>query len=128
MGYDAAATPGREPFLAASRRYRFGAIHNLDSTSTEVHNLGRKLHRFFSRLRPLNPTRRAYVPEQTGVLFRGNGRLVPRKRAGPCVRSIPEEMDARKGRHELPGSEQTGVPSEPSRVAHQTGVVTGRAP
>ena len=121
-------TPVHEPFPTEGHHDRPGVIHNRSSDSTEVHNLGRQLRRFFSRLCPPNPTKRAYCPEQTGLLFRGNGRLVPRKRAGPCVRSIPEEMDARKGRHELPGSEQTGVPSEPSRVAHQTGVVTGRAP
>ena len=121
-------TPVHEPFSAEGHLDGPKVIPNPDSDSTEVHNLGRQFLRFFSGLYPLNPTKRAYGPEQMGVLFRGNGRLVPRKRAGPCVRPIPEEMDARKGRHELPGSEQTGVPSEPSRVAHQTGVVTGRAP
>src|ERR1700722_12516124 len=45
MEFDAAATPLHEAF-AASRRYRVGAIHNPDSSSTEVHNLGRKLRHF----------------------------------------------------------------------------------
>jgi hypothetical protein len=118
-------TPVREPFSTEGHLDGPKVIPNPDSDSTEVHNLGCKLCRLISRLHLTNPTKRAYGPEQTGVLFRGNGRLIPRKRAGACVLSILGEMDPRKCQHELPGSEETGVPSEPSRAAHHTGVVTG---
>jgi hypothetical protein len=135
MGYDAAASRGHEPFLAASRRYRFGAIHNLDSSSTEVHNLGRKLRRFFNGLRPLNPTRRAYVPEQTGVLIRGDGRAIPTKRAAGRGQPIPgkraelEKAQRAARRCRLrPRSEETGVRSGhiPSRPASLVGLQWGR--
>jgi hypothetical protein len=114
-----------EPFSTEGHLDGPKVIPNPDSDSTEVHNLGHQLCGLFSRLHPTNPTKRAYDPEQTGVPFRGNGRLIPRKRAGACVLSILGEMDPRKCQHELPGSEETGVPSEPSRAAHHTGVVTG---
>jgi hypothetical protein len=114
-----------EPFSTEGHLDGPKVIPNPDSDSTEVHNLGHQLCGLFSRLHPTNPTKRAYGPEQTGVPFRGNGRLIPRKRAGAYVLCIPGEMDARKCGHELPGSEETGVPSEPSRAAHHTGVVTG---
>jgi hypothetical protein len=121
-------TPVHEPFSTEGHLDGPKAIPNPDSDSTEVHNLGCKLRRLISRLHLTNPTKRAYGPEQTGVLFRGNGRLIPRKRAGAYVLCMLGEMDARKCGHELPGSEETGVPWEPSRIAHRTGVVTGQAP
>jgi hypothetical protein len=121
-------TPVHEPFSAEGHLDGPKVIPNPDSDSTEVHNLGRQLCRLFSRLHPTNPTKRAYGPEQTGVLFRGNGRLIPRKWAGAYVLCMLGEMDARKCGHELPRSEETGVPWEPSRIAHRTGVVTGHAP
>ena len=114
-----------EPFSTEGHLDGPKVIPNPDSDSTEVHNLGHQLCGLFSRLHPTNPTKRAYGPEQTGVPFRGNGRLVPRKRAGACVLSILGEMDPRKCQHELPGSEETGVPSEPRRAAHHTGGMTG---
>ena len=117
-----------EPFSTEGHLDGPKVIPNPDSDSTEVHNLGCQLCRLFSRLHLTNPTKRAYGPEQTGVLFRGNGRLIPSKRAGACVLCIPGQMDARKCQHELFGSEETGVPWEPSRIAHRTGVVTGHAP
>ena len=121
-------TPVHEPFSTEGYLDGPKVIPNPDSDSTEVHNLGRQLCRLFSRLHLTNPTKRAYRPEQTGVLFRGNGRLIPRKRAGACVLCSLGEMDARKCRHELPGSEETGVPWEPSRIALRTGVMTGHGP
>ena len=121
-------TPVHEPFSAEGHLDGPKVIPNPDSDSTEVHNLGHQLCGLFSRLHPTNPTKRAYGPEQTGVLFRGNGRLIPRKWAGAYVLCMLGEMDARKCGHELPRSEETGVPWEPSRIAHRTGVVTGHAP
>jgi len=121
-------TPVREPFSTEGYLDGPKVIPNPDSDSTEVHNLGCQLCRLISQLHFTNPTKRAYGPEQTGVLFRGNGRLIPRKRAGAYVLCIPGEMDTREGGHELPRSEETGVPGEPSRIAHRTGVVTGHAP
>jgi hypothetical protein len=119
-------TPVHEPFSTEGHLDGPKVIHNSDSDSTEVHNLGRQFLRFFSGLYPLNPTKRAYGPEQMGVLFRGNGRLIPSKRAGARVLCILGEMDARKCQHEVPGSEETGVPWESSRAAHHTGGMTGR--
>jgi hypothetical protein len=121
-------TPVHEPFSTEGHLDGPKVIPNRDSDSTEVHNLGRQLCRLFSRLHLTNPTKRAYCPEQMGVLFRANGRLIPSKRAGVCVRCILGEMGARKCGNEVPGSEQTGVLWEPSRIAHRTGVVTGDAP
>jgi hypothetical protein len=121
-------TPVHEPFSTEGHLDGPRVIPNPDSDSTEVHNLGRQLRWLISRLHLTNPTKRAYGPEQTGVLFRGNGRLIPRKRAGAYVLCIPGEMDARKCGHELPGSEEMGVPWEPSRAAYHIGIVTGRVP
>jgi len=124
------ATPVHAPFSAEGHLGgpSPGVIPNPDSDSSEVHNLGRQLCRLFSWLCRISPTKRAYGPEQTGVLFRGNGRLVPSKRAAAYVLCILGEMDVRKCRHEVPGSEETGVPSECSRIPHRTGVVAGHAP
>jgi hypothetical protein len=66
-------TPVHEPFPTEGHHDRPGVIHNGSSDSTEVHKLGRQLRRFFSRLRPPNPTKRAYCSEEMGGLFRGNG-------------------------------------------------------
>jgi hypothetical protein len=120
------AAPVHEPFSTEGHLDGPKVIPNPDSDSTEVHNLGRRLCGLFSRLHLINPTKRAYRPEQTGVLFRGDGRFIPRKRAAAYVSCILGEMRVRMCRHELLGSEETGVPSEPSRAAHHTGVVTGR--
>ena len=62
-----------EPFSTEGHLDGPKVIPNPDSDSTEVHNLGCQLCRLFSRLHLTNPTKRAYGPEQTGVLFRGNG-------------------------------------------------------
>ena len=119
-------TPVHEPFSTEGHLDGPKVIHNSDSNSTEVHNLGRQFLRFFSGLYPLNPTKRAYGPEQMGV-------PVPRKWAAyseETGRGKGPLYSGRNGRPKVPARAArfrgNGRTWESSRAAHHTGVMTGR--